>query len=50
MRQRENRPQTVEIGFWKPNCTHRVLSFGFWILRLILLGWFLENRYQIFSS
>ena len=33
---RENRPQTAEVDFWKPNRGNRV--FGFWILRSVRFG------------
>jgi len=36
MKQRKNRPQTAEVGFWKPNRGNRV--FGFWILRSVGFG------------
>jgi len=32
----KNRPQTAEVGFWKPNRRNRV--FGFWILRSVRFG------------
>ena len=38
MRQRENRPQTAEVDFLKPNCGNWV--FGFWILRSVRFGFY----------
>jgi len=56
MRQRENGPQTAEVGFWKPSWWNWV--FGFWtaetefsVLNIEVSSVrFLENCYPTFSS